>query len=189
MKISEHIKDESYRRMDNDTAFITDNSYLLEESKYDFLKSYIMAHLVVYTQTILNLPSKYEFYMQNSWGVLFRPDMVGRTHVHENSLISGVYYLDVPKDSGAILFETPHMHGMFPNAIRLTPADDSGDNIYNCHTYGIMPKKEGILLFPSHLPHRINKNESNQNRYSLGFNFFVRGTISIGSGESVLKLL
>ena len=35
MKIFEHIKDENYRRMDNDTAFITDNSYLLEESKYD----------------------------------------------------------------------------------------------------------------------------------------------------------
>ena len=43
-----------------------------------------------------------------------------------------------------------------------------------------------IVLFPSHVMHKIRKNESNLPRFSLAFNYFVKG--KFGKEEFELEI-
>jgi hypothetical protein len=41
--------------------------------------------------------------------------------------------------------------------------------------YEIEVENDLIIIFPSHLEHSVQRNISNKNRYSLAFNYYVRG--------------
>ena len=58
--------------------------------------------------------------------------------------------------------------------------------MYTTSEFFITPEPGDIILFPSHLEHRVLENDSNMPRYSLAFNFFARGTV--GGGTSELKI-
>lgn len=70
-------------------------------------------------------------------------------HTHEelDELLSGVYYLNVPEDSGDIVLLDGHL------TTRVTP------------TAGM------FLFFPPSLSHRVETNRSEEQRLSLAFNF------------------
>jgi len=72
------------------------------------------------------------------------------THGTEIDLISGVLYLQVPKNSGEIGFVNPITHNI--------------DNL-------ILPSPKDLLLFPQNLPHLVNPNLSQEDRISIAFNY------------------
>jgi ectoine hydroxylase-related dioxygenase (phytanoyl-CoA dioxygenase family) len=53
-------------------------------------------------------------------------------------------------------------------------------------SYALKLNEGTIVLFPSHLNHSVEENLSNQNRYSIAFNFFVKG--KFGKEEYQLEL-
>src|SRR5213075_914536 len=61
----------------------------------------------------------------------------------------------------------------FPPALDL---DMDSFNLYNCKSWGHKPKANDICLFPSVVSHSVDPNESNEERWSLAFNVFVRGS-------------
>ena len=73
------------------------------------------------------------------------------THAKESlNLLSGIFYLKTPKNSGKILFHNP---------------------IDVNHTLEIEPKEGDILFFNSILPHMVAPNQSNEDRISIAFNY------------------
>ena len=50
-------------------------------------------------------------------------------------------------------------------------------NLYNCKSWGHRPKTNDICLFPSVVMHSVDPNESDEERWCLSFNVFVRGDI------------
>ena len=50
--------------------------------------------------------------MQNSWSNIHGPNEYSQIHYHGSSLLSGVYYPILPKDSGNIAF---HKNGIYTN--------------------------------------------------------------------------
>jgi uncharacterized protein (TIGR02466 family) len=94
-------------------------------------------------------------------------------HVHNNSLISGVLYLNVTENSGDIVFHRNVLSLIpFPPALDL---DVDSFNIYNCKSWGYTPKINDICLFPSVLSHSVDPSKSDEERSCLAFNVFVRG--------------
>ena len=125
-----------------------------------------------------------EFYMQNSWAVKHLPGDEAQSHTHTGSLISGVYYLHTPKDSGNITFSKEYCYtNMFPQSVNFAYDEF---NLVNCEKCTIEVENGKILLFPSHLLHSVEKNNTSEDRYSLAFNFYVRG--KFGEKESVLEI-
>ena len=51
---------------------------------------------------------------------------------------------------------------------------DDYDNT-TAERYEIEVENDLIIIFPSHLEHSVQRNISNKNRYSLAFNYYVRG--------------
>ena len=79
-------------------------------------------------------------------------------HLHPHSIISGVYYVSVPKGSVALKLEDPRM-GLFMNA----PTRE----MY----HHIQPMAGNFVLFESWLRHEVPPNQSKQPRISISFNF------------------
>ena len=96
-------------------------------------------------------------------------------HAHCNSWFSGVVYFDeYDEDSSPIQFVNP------PSGVYVTP---STDNEYNATDEVIVPERGTILLFPSSVRHRVLKNYSHYERYSLAFNVLPKGHVDVGDSS------
>ena len=62
-------------------------------------------------------------------------------------------------------------------------------NALNCPTFVKGVENNLLVLFPSHLIHSTEKNNSDQNRYSLAFNYFVEGELGGDTGRVNIKVI
>jgi uncharacterized protein (TIGR02466 family) len=90
-------------------------------------------------------------------------------HHHVNlSTLVGVYYVDVPKNSGDILLHDPR--GALPwSNLGFNPDDPIANKSSRCY-HRIKPQNGLLVLFPSFLIHSVETNLSNQNRISIVIN-------------------
>lgn len=100
-----------------------------------------------------------------------------REHSHHDSFLSGVYYIKVPKNSGNIMFlrsqlEVDRMHFISETLFR---NNTDVDTPHFFTEYRIIPQEGLLLLFPGHLSHYVEQNnteEIDDRRISLSFNFY-----------------
>lgn len=178
-----YIKNIEYERNSVNNADMSKDYYILE--KLPDLKNKIQSCVEDFTKNFLKLSDKFNFYFLNSWSNKHHSNDWSHSHYHGNSLISGVYYLNTPENSGNIDFVKNNLNNnMFSESLVF---DYKEDNFINTESVRVVPKKGLILLFPSHLQHKVTRNKTNQARYSIAFNMFVKG--KFGNGEIMdLKL-
>lgn len=87
-------------------------------------------------------------------------------HTHPNCLISGVFYLKVPKNSGNIVFVRPDSE-----LAELHKIDqEKVTNSYTNGAYFSQAEENKLIIFPSYVPHYVEQNHSEEERISLSFN-------------------
>jgi uncharacterized protein (TIGR02466 family) len=146
---------------------------VLHRSDFKGIHDIVMKEVDLYARELLRVNRNVEFYITNSWINIHRRGHSAAPHVHHNSLISGVLYLKVNEASGALVFHRDLLSLVpFPPALDL---DLDSFNLYNCKSWGHRPKTNDIVLFPSVVMHSADPNESDEERWSLAFNVFVRG--------------
>jgi len=95
------------------------------------------------------------------WACINKKHDQNLIHSHTNNYnLSGVYYLNVPADSGEIVFRDPRP-GANQAPYRLFK--DDGDSEYFAPVEGL------IILFPSYLEHFVLPNQSDGDRISMSF--------------------
>tara|TARA_Y100001963_G_C6645040_1_gene382867 strand:+ start:66 stop:836 length:771 start_codon:yes stop_codon:yes gene_type:complete len=162
---------EHYNRQSKDT-FILDNPELklireYIEQKINIFAGQILSYSdkLVITQSWLNKSGKGEFHQK---------------HSHPNSIISGIWYPLINKNLPPIQFDnyrTPQVEMGVKNG---------GYNTFNS-THLTVPMNEGeLILFPSTLPHSVSANKTDDERISLSFNTWCKG--SIGDKETLTYL-
>jgi uncharacterized protein (TIGR02466 family) len=92
-------------------------------------------------------------------------------HWHPNSNLSGVLYIKAPKDCGRIFFESPHEFTEF-NAMHVQKQHFI-EKYLAWRYMSIEPKEGSLIIFPSHLRHFVNPNQSTGDRISLAFNMNI----------------
>lgn len=92
-------------------------------------------------------------------------------HWHPNSNLSGVLYIKAPKDCGNIFFESPHEFTEF-NTMHIQKRYFI-DKYMAWRYMGIEPKEGNLIIFPSHLKHCVDANQSTEDRISLAFNMNI----------------
>jgi len=96
--------------------------------------------------------------MISMWGnINYNKDFNG-AHTHEG-ILSGVFYLEVPENSGNLIF--------------CNPAVRSHDSVFRSKDYMVKPEKFACIFFPSWLEHYVEPSKSDKRRISLSFNFGV----------------
>jgi uncharacterized protein (TIGR02466 family) len=112
-----------------------------------------------------NYKIKNKLSLGNFWFNINRYKDFNLEHDHPNSILSGVYYVKTPKNSGNLIFK-------ISNTIHLYLPDDClyEYNILNSSTYFFPPQENCLLIFPSWLFHHVEPNLSKEERISFSFN-------------------
>ena len=88
------------------------------------------------------------------WGHIHEKNMSTTLHNHNESYVSAVVYLKIPKGSGSIVFRP-----------RINQYDNSA------YTSKFKPEKGNYYIFPGYLDHFVTRNMSDEKRVSLSINF------------------
>ena len=87
-------------------------------------------------------------------------------HLHPNSVISGTFYVAVPRGASAIRFEDPRHAMMMAAPPRLKKA-----TLENLSFVSVSPEPGTVLLWESFLRHDVPMNRSEDERISVSFNY------------------
>jgi uncharacterized protein (TIGR02466 family) len=138
------------------------------DSRFSTLKSEIinlsqevMNHLAVEDHLIPEI--------SGMWAVVNGPGSSNKLHTHPFNYISGVFYLQVPPDSGPLVFWDPR-----PQNEVLLPPKKPEESIHISNRVSWAPKPNDLILFPSWLSHEVEKNNSTQERIVLSFNLELK---------------
>ena len=80
-----------------------------------------------------------------------------------------MFYLQVPKDSGSLIFHDPR-----PQSEVLSPPKKQGENLHTAHRVTWEPKQNDLLVFPSWLQHEVEINNSQEERIVISFNIQLK---------------
>ena len=177
----EYIK--KLKMVRNQTNLISENLYIFEEPELASIKAVIQDALDYYAKEVLGIPQR--LVVTQSWSLINEPGVGMHSHSHSNSVVSGsLYYCDIPQPSSKMVFER---HSSYQQ-LQLLP-DAERRNLYNTQVNVMEPKAGEVFLFSSRLQHFVEANTSNQPRYSIAFNSFVKGTLGNFRDVSELKIL
>lgn len=133
------------------------------------VKSIIEKELDFYTDKILEMDkSDFKYYVSSSWVLRHKKGEMSQRHTHCNAAMTGVLYFNGDDQSGKLVFERDDVGYRVPY---------KNYNIYNSKTWSVTPKRGLILIFPNDIPHSISVHNSDFERYSLTFEFFIKGKI------------
>ena len=181
-KWKDAVLNSEYERTHINNSDISKDRYIL--NNIPDLKSDIEKHCELFVRKYLTVKDNAKFYLQNSWCNIHGPEEESQIHYHASSLLSGVYYPIFPKNSGNIAFHKGSIYNnVFHKSIRFEYEEHSN---VTAEQYVLGLREGTIVIFPSHLEHSVEKNNSNENRYSLAFNFYVRG--KFGKEEYELEI-
>ena len=105
----------------------------------------------------------------NGWVNVNPPGGYNGPHQHTNAILSGVYYVDVPRGpsekGGAIEFLSPHPVRLLGGLMK---ADMFAERVH------MQPKAGDLVIFPGQLPHWVHPNDSGKPRVTVAFNAIVK---------------
>jgi uncharacterized protein (TIGR02466 family) len=167
LKFIHSIKDFSL----NDKNYSSVNKNILESNELSELKDHINSLISLWVDDVVMPENPYlDWKITQSW--LNYAETGGGHHMHKhcNSVVSGVFYLDV-QDEDFIRFYNPTPQ----SDIEISPKEF---NPYNSYTWDVEVKKGDIILFPSKVFHSVpTVKQSDFTRVSLAFNVFPFGDI------------
>ena len=110
------------------------------------------------------------FYINSMWASVNKPGDYNNSHIHAGVDFSGVLYLQAPVLSGHIIFENENAKFRYNWKLPEQVKDDLSLHD-SCWFY---PSAGRCLIFPADLRHRVQRNESEEDRISIGFNLKFR---------------
>jgi len=143
-------------------------------------------------KTILKLEEKLELTIVSCWANKNSKLQYHHYHLHPNSIVSAIFYLTT-HESGNTVFAIPDP---WYKDINSQPGF-MACSINNGATYGeTLPQLSGknkpvsgkLVLFPSHVKHKVLPLTSNEDRYTISFNTFVSGVLGENNHSVYLNL-
>ena len=156
----------------------TANRYLLDSPGLENMKAELTSIVNSYYQNVYKPTHPVELYITNSWANFNAPGQSHHLHSHNNSVLSGVLYLNAdPTDTITFVRGFEFMPTILPHY--------HPDNMYKM-SQDISVDQNMLILFQSTLGHSVKPLNRDGVRVSLSFNTFYRGTI--GSEETLDRI-
>tara|TARA_R100000388_G_C7210988_1_gene143592 strand:+ start:229 stop:840 length:612 start_codon:yes stop_codon:yes gene_type:complete len=177
-----YVKDIKDKELVNNVGNkLSSDNFILEQPKFKDIKTVFQNALEEYFTTIMGV-SKVKPYITQSWLNYTYKGQYHHAHHHMNSYLSGVFYFNANKDYHSI-------HFLKVGYTAINPYDDDTIwNDWNAEEYRFPVETGTLLLFPSHLNHKVEQNPIDEVRISLSFNTFLKGTLKANNLLSFLQL-
>lgn len=148
---------------------VSKDKYILNNSEYEDLKVWLSKRSTEFLHTVLTINA--DILITQSWVSKNSFGQSTHKHSHQNSIISGVLYMDCPTGAPGINFHKPEAGGMFSWSIEPSYFSDADhDYTYVSKLYKMEISSGELILFPSWLIHSVPVNNVNFDRWSLAFN-------------------
>lgn len=157
----------------------TYDTFVLKNPKLSRIKNFIEEKINMYFRNVISPTSNNnQIYITESWISITKLGQSHHEHFHANSLLSGVMYLETIQEN-SIIFSNPNNQLFY---------FQQNPNQYNYGEAIFKTKKGTLLIFPSHIKHRVPMNKFDKDRVSLSFNTFVKGEINNESNLTKLTI-
>ena len=149
-------------------SYENDDYEILHKPQFSELKAVLTEHVDAFWKQVLNYTNN-EWQFTTTWVNKNPKGTYHNLHKHPNSVLSGVYYIDVPENSSGLTFHDPR-----ERHLRLKP---SVENEFTATQAVVGVSSGDLLLFPSDIYHEVTKNEADGMRISLAFNTWFTGQL------------
>ena len=149
----------------------TKENYVLNAPEMTNLKKDLTSAINSYFQEVWQPMYDVKVYITISWINYTEVGQFHHEHIHANSIVSGVYYIDTD-DSDKVFFNNPQP---LWSTLRVEPREY---NDWNCGSSWLSTPKNSLILFPSKLEHSVRESTNPNTRISLSFNTFLKGKLS-----------
>ena len=176
--LNERMDSLEYERTQNNDGWMSKRQSLLYDEDFSDIKNIIEDFLKYYLHEILCISEDHTLKHVCSWAIYHDIRDWCFSHLHTNSLFSGVLYTKVPKDSGELLsFSAMEaIPSWCPSTMQPTVNEY---NMFNSKTWRIDVNQGSLLLFPSHVLHHSPVSKSIEKRRCIAFNYFLGGKFGL----------
>lgn len=119
------------------------------------------------SEILITLTNK-NYKISNMWINVNGPGGYNVLHTHPNSDLSGVFWINCPKNCGNLVFESPNHFTQYKTIESCDEQIKQSLNYYN--NFWLEPTEGKLIIFPSDLKHFVKENLSNEDRISISFN-------------------
>ncbi len=104
--------------------------------------------------------------LDSIWINVLAPGGAHSGHIHPHSVLSGAYYVDIPKGASALKLEDPRL----PLMMAAPPRREDAPEAERTFVY-LAPRAGDVLMWESWLRHEVVLNEARKPRVSVSFNY------------------
>lgn len=139
---------------------------LLRYESFRRLGKVIGAETLSYARSLHYDVDRFPPRITDCWVNVYKTGDAQEAHVHQNNVLSGIYYVKTPDLCGELLF-----HSTLSD-VMLDPPKTQIDEL-NTEVAAITPVAGQMVLFRSSLRHSVKPNRSTEDRISVAFNLVM----------------
>jgi len=165
----------------NEGNTTSNDNYILNNKHFKNLKLDLDLIIKDYFDKIICATNSITPYITQSWLNYTETNQHHHKHEHQNSLVSGVFYVNSDEKFDKIKFYKRDIYQIIKPEIKEW-------NLWNSESWWFPVKTGDIILFPSSLTHMVETKQGDNTRISLAFNVFIKGIVGNNKGLNELKL-
>lgn len=147
------------------TSYASLNDLPRRDPAFADLQRFLVRHATSFADELaFNLGRKPK--LDSLWVNLLKPGGHHSAHIHPHSILSGTFYVEVPRGSGEIRFEDPRLPMMMAAPVR---RDDAPEDLRPF--VAVEPRAGLLLMWESWLRHEVLPGTTKSERLSVSFNF------------------
>tara|TARA_E500000318_G_C3474059_1_gene177690 strand:- start:73 stop:702 length:630 start_codon:yes stop_codon:yes gene_type:complete len=173
--------DDSYKINDDELNFVKNveyiknhhnlvskQGYILNHPKLKNLKNYCESKLLQFFIEIYAPTDPIQIFITSSWSNKTKKGERHHSHDHPNSILSGVFYVDVGTTDCIEFIKTQQSQMIEWN---------TRNTYWNSVRWKLPVKNNLLIMFKSSLSHEVPEVLDDKERLSIAFNSFIKGSI------------
>jgi|TARA_R110000787_G_scaffold1600_1_gene6895 uncharacterized protein (TIGR02466 family) len=174
------VKKSKLKIFPNEGNTTSNNNYILNEKPFNTLKKELDKIIKDYFDKVISPSNNIKPYITQSWLNYTEKDQYHHQHSHDNSIVSGVLYLNADKENDKIKF--------IKEEYKIISPEIKNYNVWNSESWFFSVETGQVVLFPSSLTHMVENKKGTNTRISLSFNTFITGILGDNKKLTELKL-
>ena len=148
------------------TSYASLNDLPRRDPAFAELKKHLDKHAAAFAKALSFDLGGRKLRLDSLWVNVMAPGGVHTGHIHPHSVLSGTFYVDVPKQASSLKLEDPRLPLMMAAPARLEDAPEAE----RAFIY-VTPRAGDLLLWESFVRHEVPPSAAKQVRISISFNY------------------
>lgn len=158
--LEKHYQETKNRKLEvNDHSPVTQTQHIGQDAELTFLANYFGSTAVQLLEQQGYQLDQYDFYVSGMWGQEFEKFGINDLHVHPNTQMCGVYFLNTPHGGSYPIFSDPRP-GKSMNEFFMIDYENVYLGTPKIHFNNVLPGT--FLFFNAWVPHQITANFSDE---------------------------